>query len=200
VICSGEALAPELQKQFDATLNVPLHNLYGPTEAAVDVSHWPCERNQHGSVPIGRPVWNTRLYVLNAFFEPVPLGVAGELFIAGVQLGRGYLRRAGLTAERFLADPHGESGSRMYRTGDRARIRADGAIEYLGRLDDQVKLRGLRIELGEIESNLRAFPGVATASVIVLKQVLIAWRHRGCGGVAEQTEKHPARVHGAGGI
>lgn len=78
--CSGEALAPELQKQFEATLNVPLHNLYGPTEAAVDVSHWPCLRNEHGSVPIGRPVWNTRLYVLDAFCEPVPMGVAGELF------------------------------------------------------------------------------------------------------------------------
>jgi amino acid adenylation domain-containing protein/non-ribosomal peptide synthase protein (TIGR01720 family) len=192
VICSGEALAPELQKQFEATLNVPLHNLYGPTEAAVDVSHWPCLRNEHGSVPIGRPVWNTRLYVLDAFCEPVPMGVAGELFIAGIQLGRGYLRRAGLTAERFMADPHGEPGSRMYRTGDKARIRADRAIEYLGRLDDQVKLRGLRIELGEIESNLLAFPGVASASVIVREQVLIAYFTEQAGvtvGVAELRSK-----------
>ena len=192
VICSGEALAPELQRQFDATLNVPLHNLYGPTEAAVDVSHWPCTRNEHGSVPIGRPVWNTRLYVLDAFCEPVPMGVAGELFIAGIQLGRGYLRQAGLTAERFMADPHGEPGSRMYRTGDKARIRADGAIEYLGRLDDQVKLRGLRIELGEIESNLLAFPGVASASVIVREQVLIAYFTEQAGvtvGVAELRSK-----------
>jgi non-ribosomal peptide synthetase component F len=119
VICSGEALPAELAHRFHSALDVELHNLYGPTEASVDVTSWRCEPGSAApSVPIGRPVWNTRMYVLDGSLSPVPPGVPGELYIAGVQLARGYLGRPGLTAERFVANPFGEPGSRMYRTGD----------------------------------------------------------------------------------
>ncbi|WCM95443.1 amino acid adenylation domain-containing protein [Acidovorax sp. NCPPB 2350] len=170
VICSGEALAPSLAEQFHRTLDCRLHNLYGPTEAAVDVTAWDCVPAQcHGlaRIPIGRPIWNTQMYVLDHGFQPVPAGVTGELYIAGAGLAHGYLNRPGLTAERFIANPHGLPGSRMYRTGDLARWRADGTLDFLGRADHQVKIRGLRIELGEIESTLLRHPGVAQAAVVV---------------------------------
>ncbi|MEW1658553.1 amino acid adenylation domain-containing protein [Streptomyces sp. NPDC093707] len=166
VVCSGEALPRDLHDAFHATLDAPLHNLYGPTEAAIDVTHWTCRPQPDAtSVPIGHPVWNTQIYVLDSELRPVPPGLTGELFIAGRQLARGYYRRPGLTAERFLPDPFGEPGARMYRSGDLARHRPDGSLEYLGRADDQVKIRGFRIELGEIENQLTQCVGVAQAVV-----------------------------------
>ncbi|MGX1546544.1 amino acid adenylation domain-containing protein [Streptomyces adustus] len=166
VVCSGEALSEQVANRFHELLGVPLHNLYGPTEAAVDVTSWEC-RPGPGPVPIGRPIWNTRLYVLDAALRPVPVGVTGELYLAGAGLARGYLGRPALTAERFPADPFGPPGARMYRTGDLARWRPDGAVEYLGRTDDQVKIHGFRIELGEIDTVLARVPGIARSAVIV---------------------------------
>ena len=167
VFTSGEALEPSLRDRFHAIVDAQLHNLYGPTEAAVDVTAWPADRDDRSNpVPIGHPVWNTRLYVLDARLRPLPAGVPGDLYLGGVQLARGYLGRDDLTAERFLTDPH-VPGGRLYRSGDIARWREDGAVEYLGRIDHQVKLRGLRIELGEIEAALRAQPGVTRAEVLL---------------------------------
>jgi amino acid adenylation domain-containing protein len=169
VICSGEALPHELQERFFARLpSVALHNLYGPTEAAVDVTYWVCERgDERLTVPIGRPVANTQIYVLDARMRPAPVGVAGELYIGGVQVGRGYVGRDDLTAERFVPDPFSKiSGARLYKTGDLARHLPDGAIEYLGRLDYQVKIRGQRIELGEIEATLDKHAGVGQSVVM----------------------------------
>src|SRR3954451_19207653 len=168
VVCSGEALPLELQKRFFARLpEVELHTLYGPTEAAVDVTYWACERETKlGVVPIGHPVANTRIHLLGAAGEQVPVGVAGGLHMGGVQVCGGYLARPELTAEKFVPDPFaGEPGSRLYRTGDLARYLPDGAIDFLGRLDHQVKVRGLRIELGEIESALASQPAVREAVV-----------------------------------
>ncbi|MFC8954497.1 amino acid adenylation domain-containing protein [Streptomyces sp. NPDC057101] len=181
VFCSGEALTGadarrwwELASRTRST-PVPLHNLYGPTEAAVDVTFFPYEGGAEPAVPIGRPVWNTRLHVLDPFLRPVPDGVPGELYLAGVQLARAYHDRPGLTAERFVADPSGAPGERMYRTGDLVRRRADGAVEYLGRTDRQVKIRGNRVELGEVETALAALPGVARAAVVVREGALVGY-------------------------
>ncbi|HCR32230.1 MAG TPA: non-ribosomal peptide synthetase, partial [Stenotrophomonas sp.] len=167
VFASGEALDAALRDRFHGRVQAELHNLYGPTEAAVDVSWWPASAEDRARpVPIGFPVWNTRLYVLDARMQPLPVGVPGDLYLGGVQLARGYLGRDDLTAERFLADPF-LPGERIYRTGDVARWRADGAVEYLGRSDHQVKLRGLRIELGEIEAALRELPGMDRVEVLL---------------------------------
>ncbi len=169
VMCSGEALPVALVRRFHERLpGVELHNLYGPTEAAVDVTAWHCTPEATKvRVPIGKPIWNTRMYVLDAAGEPVPVGVTGELFIGGVQVARGYLNRDELTAERFVRDPFSAvPGARMYRTGDLGRWLSDGSIEYLGRNDFQVKIRGFRIELGEIEACLAGHPEVREAVVL----------------------------------
>ena len=171
VICSGEALPYELKEKFVKLLPAELHNLYGPTEASVDVTYWDCRSAiERQIVPIGRPIANTQIYVLDKRLQAVPLGVRGELYIGGIGLARGYLKRADLTAERFLPDPFGVEGARIYRTGDLARYLADGNIEYLGRTDHQVKLRGFRIELGEIESALNEHPAVQQAVVVAREE------------------------------
>jgi amino acid adenylation domain-containing protein len=174
VLCSGEALPAELAAECQAALDAELHNLYGPTEASIDVTHWQCRPGEL-TVPIGHPVWNTRLYVLDADLTPVPPGATGELYLAGVQLARGYLNRPGLTAGRFVADPFGAPGTRLYRTGDLARWTSGGAVEYLGRADDQVKIRGFRIEPGEVRAVLAAQPGVTEAAVIARDGRLVAY-------------------------
>ena len=168
VFCSGEALPLELHDLFFERLDAELHNLYGPTEAAIDVTYWEC-RPDPGlkTVPIGAPVANTQVYILDDRLQPLPIGVTGELFLGGTQIGRGYLKRPDLSAERFLPDPfRNDPSARLYRTGDLARFRGDGAIEYLGRTDFQVKIRGFRIELEEIENALLARPDVANAVVV----------------------------------
>ncbi|WP_414538947.1 amino acid adenylation domain-containing protein [Stenotrophomonas forensis] len=169
VYCSGEELPAPLVRRFaQAYPGVALHNLYGPTEAAVDVSYWPCGAEPDASrIPIGHPIANVQLYVLDRWMQPVPVGVAGELYIGGTGLARGYLGSPGLTAASFVPAPYGEPGARLYRSGDLARQRSDGAVEYLGRIDNQVKLRGFRIELGEVEAHLLAQPGVREAAAIV---------------------------------
>ncbi|MBG0857036.1 amino acid adenylation domain-containing protein [Streptomyces spinoverrucosus] len=175
VLSSGEALPVNAAGRWHALTGVPLHNLYGPTEAAVDVTYHAYDGDEGTTVPIGRPVWNTGLRVLDSCLRPVPDGVPGELYLTGVQLARGYHGRPALTAERFTADPYGPPGSRMYRTGDLVRRRPDGVIEYLGRTDRQVKLRGNRIELGEIEAALARLPEVAQAAVTVRDDALVAY-------------------------
>ncbi|WP_394836377.1 amino acid adenylation domain-containing protein [Pendulispora rubella] len=170
IICSGEALEPDLvQRGFSILPWVAIHNLYGPTEASVDVSSWTCRPSDTtASIPIGRPVANTQLWVLDRHMDPVPIGVVGELYIGGVQLARGYLDRPGLTAAAFVPDPTSTAGGeRLYRTGDRARWRHDGELEFLGRIDQQVKLRGFRIETEEIEAQLQGHEWVKQAVVLL---------------------------------
>ena len=168
VIVSGEALPPDLVDQWERRHSAGLHNLYGPTEASIDVSFWPCHEKRPWGIPIGRPIANTQLYVVDDQGELAPPGVVGELYIGGLGLARGYWNRAALTAEKFVPDGFsGKPGWRLYRTGDRARCRLDGVLEYLGRNDEQVKIRGYRIELGEIESALCQQPEVAEAAVLV---------------------------------
>ncbi len=168
IMCSGEALPADLPPLVHRLWpGAGLHNLYGPTEAAIDVTAWACPLQAGSTVPIGRPIANTQIYVCDAEGEPVPIGVPGELYIGGVAVGRGYHRRPALTAERFVPDRFSANpGARLYRTGDLVRSRPDAAIEYLGRLDHQVKIRGVRIELGEIEQTLRQQPGIREAVVV----------------------------------
>lgn len=180
VFCSGEALTKAQAQAFSQRFNAQLHNLYGPTEAAVDVTYHPAfypgsdEAVRGGAgVPIGRPVWNTELRVLDQYLRQVPVGATGELYLCGVQLAIGYLGRADLTASRFVADPYStEPGARMYRTGDQVRWLPNGVVEYVGRADDQIKIRGQRVELGEIETLL--LQQVAIANAVVHAQVLSA--------------------------
>jgi amino acid adenylation domain-containing protein len=165
VFCGGEQLSAALQECFFERLEVQLHNLYGPTEATIDVSCWTCEGGgDPRPIPIGRPIADTQLYVLDAQLQLLPIGVPGELYISGASLARGYLNRAGLTAEAFIPHPFSnEPGARLYKTGDLARYLPDGNIEFLGRLDNQVKIRGYRIELGEIETALEYHPAIRQA-------------------------------------
>ncbi len=170
VIASGEALPAQLQQRFFNRLDAQLHNLYGPTEAAVDVTFWECKdcvTNQK-IVPIGRPIANIQIYLLDKYFNPVAIGVTGEVYIGGVGVGRGYLNRPELTAEKFIPNPFSdEAAARLYKTGDLARYLPNGEIEYIGRIDYQVKIRGFRIELGEIEAVITQHPAVRETVVVV---------------------------------
>jgi amino acid adenylation domain-containing protein len=171
VFCSGEALGIDIRDDLLSRMTCELHNLYGPTEAAVDVSHFACADDRNGRrIPIGRPIANTQLYVLDEHLQPVPVGVPGELYIGGVGLARGYWARPELTEQRFVPDPFSaDPGNRLYKTGDLARFLPDGNIEYLGRNDFQVKINGARIELGEIEAVIRGHSMIRDAVVIAKK-------------------------------
>ncbi|MEI6147969.1 MAG: amino acid adenylation domain-containing protein, partial [bacterium] len=169
VFCGGDALTTDLVRTFCATLEADLHNLYGPTEVTIDsVFHSIDRRHLPEVVPIGRPVANSQAYILDAHFQPVPIGAVGELYLGGTQVGLGYHNRPDLTAERFLPDPfRREPGARLFKTGDRARYQPDGTIEFMGRMDQMVKLRGCSIELGEVEAVLRQQAGVRQCAVLV---------------------------------
>ncbi|MDF5719565.1 MAG: amino acid adenylation domain-containing protein [Rhizonema sp. PD37] len=172
VFCGGEALPMVLQEHFFEKINTDLYNLYGPTEACIDATFWNCRRGVGQQiVPIGRPIANTQLYILDPHFQPVPIGVPGELYIGGDGLARGYLNRPELTQEKFLPNPFCDATKRLYKTGDLARYLSNGNIEYLGRIDNQVKIRGFRIELGEIEAVLNTHPQIKQAVVIVTEDI-----------------------------
>ncbi|RPJ99204.1 hypothetical protein BSBH6_04035 [Bacillus subtilis] len=166
VLVGGEALPSGLLQALHE-LRCPVTNLYGPTETTIWSAAAFLEGGLKGVPPIGKPIWNTQVYVLDNGLQPVPPGVVGELYIAGTGLARGYFRRPDLTAERFVADPYGPPGTRMYRTGDQARWRADGSLDYIGRADHQIKIRGFRIELGEIDAVLAKHPDIEQAAVVV---------------------------------
>jgi amino acid adenylation domain-containing protein len=167
VFCGAEVLPVELAERLLATLDVELVNIYGPTETCIDATYWRCRRG-HPTMPIGKPLANMQAYILDEHRQLVPIGVPGELYLGGEGLARGYLNRPELTEEKFVASPfRRESGSRLYRTGDRARFHSDGNIEFLGRVDHQVKLRGFRVELGEIENVLQQHPAVRESVVVV---------------------------------
>ncbi|MDV2998930.1 MAG: Linear gramicidin synthase subunit B [Chroococcopsis gigantea SAG 12.99] len=171
VFCSGEELQSQQIKRFFEHLECELHNLYGPTEAAIDVTFWQCQaRENFQTVPIGRPIANTQIYILDEQLQPVPIGVKGELYIGGDNLARGYLNRPELTAEKFIPSPF-QTGKRLYRTGDLARHLPDGNIEYIGRIDSQIKIRGVRIELGEVEAVLNSHPSIEQAVVICREDI-----------------------------
>ncbi len=169
VFCSGEALAPDLVLKHYALNSAPLFNLYGPTEAAIDVSHWHCsELNKLNFIPIGKPIQNVKLYVLNDYGSPQAVGCRGQLYIGGDCLARGYLNNPELTREKFIPNPFSANqGDRLYKTGDVVRWLKDGSLEYSGRNDDQTKIRGIRIELGEIEAKLNELSMVETSLVMV---------------------------------
>ncbi len=168
VLIGGEVLTPDIVERFSRRLDADLYNEYGPTEASIDVAVWKCRLDyQRGIVPIGRPIANVRLYILDAERNPVPIGVPGELYIGGVAVARGYLNRPELNAERFLPDPFGVAGDTMYRTGDRSRWLPDGNIQFLGRRDGQVKIHGGRLEVGEVEAAISRHSAVAHVAVVV---------------------------------
>ncbi len=199
VVVGGETLAPELRDRMLARLPVPLDNMYGATEVTIDTTRWVCAPGQAPyCVPIGRPIANSRLYVVDPEVRPVPVGVTGELLMGGAGVTRGYLRRPDLTAERFVPDPFGDQpGDRLYRTGDLVRWLPDGALDFLGRLDHQVKVRGFRIELGEIETALVALPGVREAVVLVREdagdRLLVAYVVGDIGGIAVEELRRSLR-------
>jgi acyl carrier protein len=188
VICSGEALSYELQQRFFERTGVALSNLYGPTEASIDVTAWDCRNDSDRAiVPIGRPIANTQVYILDGDLNPLPIGVVGEIYIGGDGVARGYLNRPELTAEKFIPDPFSnEPGARIYKTGDLARSLPDGNIVFLGRTDHQVKIRGYRIELGEIEALL--------AQHLTIKESVVLAREDTAGD-----QRLVAYVVGAGG-
>ena len=169
VMSGGEALPPQTVTRFYNRRQARLYNVYGPTEAIIDATCWPCDDRAAGSTtPIGRPIPNARIYILDDLFRLVPIGVAGHLYIGGAGLARGYVGRPDLTAEKFIPDPFSDhAGARLYRTGDIARYLPDGSVEFIGRIDHQVKIRGFRIELGEIEGTLEQHPRVRQAIVVV---------------------------------
>ncbi|HET8840495.1 MAG TPA: amino acid adenylation domain-containing protein, partial [Ktedonobacteraceae bacterium] len=173
LICGGEVLSPELQQQAARQLSAQVHNLYGPTETSLHVTFWPYHEEQnYRSLPIGRPIANAQIHLLDAHLQPVPVGITGELYIGGAGVARGYLGQPDLTAERFVPDPFSQQpGARLYRTGDLAFYREDGAIEFVGRIDHQIKLRGQRIELGEIEAILRELPEISEAVVLLRRDL-----------------------------
>ncbi|CAF1725633.1 Dimodular nonribosomal peptide synthase [Bacillus subtilis] len=166
VLVGGEALPSGLLQALQ-DLHCSVTNLYGPTETTIWSAAAFLEEGLKGVPPIGKPIWNTQVYVLDNGLQPVPPGVVGELYIAGTGLARGYFHRPDLTAERFVADPYGPPGTRMYRTGDQARWRTDGSLDYIGRADHQIKIRGFRIELGEIDAVLANHPHIEQAAVVV---------------------------------